>query len=67
MSSHNPAKAQRIRDRIGIVKQGRLIREQSICKDSRLGSTTFKVTFVKPSDSQLCKAARELKFVSQAW
>lgn len=65
ISSHNLTEAQRICDRIGIVKQGRLIHEQSMTGDARLGSSTFKIKFVKSSDLKLCKAARELKFVSQ--
>jgi ABC-2 type transport system ATP-binding protein len=65
MSSHNLSEAQRICDRIGIIKQGRLIQEQSIEEDLNLGSTTFKISFVKPADLKLCKNSRELKFISQ--
>ncbi|MDL2341809.1 MAG: ABC transporter ATP-binding protein [Patescibacteria group bacterium] len=65
MSSHNLTEAQRICDRIGIIKRGRLIREESIGSDARLGATTFKVKFSTASDLKLSKAAAGLKFVSQ--
>jgi len=43
MSSHNLAEAQRVCDRIGIIKHGKLIREQSVGEDTELGKTIFRV------------------------
>ena len=41
VSSHNLTEAQRMCDRVGIIKHGRLIREYSIKDDTNLGSITF--------------------------
>ena len=65
MSSHNLVEAQRICDRIGIIKHGRLIQEQIISEDTELGTIVFKVTFAQPSDLNHCKTAHGLAFVSQ--
>lgn len=65
MSSHNLAEAQRICDRIGIIKHGKLIHEQTMSQDNTLGTVIFKVMFANPADLVKCKTASGLKFVSQ--
>ncbi len=65
MSSHNLAEAERVCDRIGIIKHGKLIHEQSIGKDTSLGTIVFKVKFAKASDLEHSKSAHGLRFVSQ--
>ncbi len=65
MSSHNMAEAERVCDRIGIIKHGKLIHEQSISEDTSLGTIVFKVTFAKPTDLDKSKTAPGLKFVSR--
>jgi ABC-2 type transport system ATP-binding protein len=57
MSSHNLAEAQRVCDRIGIIKHGKLIHEQSMGDDSLVNKTTFRITLAKPADvARLSKA-----------
>ncbi len=65
MSSHNLAEAQRICDRIGIIKRGKLIREQSISDDTDLGMTTFRVVLARPDAVVQLKRSQHLTFVSQ--
>ena len=48
LSSHNLAEAQRMCDRVGIIKHGKLIREQEIGNDTQLGQTLLHVGFSKP-------------------
>lgn len=65
MSSHNLAEAQRICDRIGIIKHGRLIREQTIGTDTQLGKPTFRVVLATPAALTKLKSAPHLTFLSQ--
>ena len=65
MSSHNLAEAQRICDRIGIIKHGKLIHEQSMSQDNTLDTVIFKVVFAKSFELTQSKTAPGLKFVSQ--
>lgn len=65
MSSHNLAEAQRICDRIGIIKRGKLIREQAISDDTTLGTTTFRVVLARPETIAQLKRSQHLTFVSQ--
>lgn len=44
VSSHNLGEAQRMCDRIGIIKHGRLIHEQTVQGDSSLAAPVFRVT-----------------------
>ncbi len=64
VSSHNLAETQRMCDRVGIIKHGRLIREQLIKGDESLGGLTFRVVLSHPSDIVKLKANRALKFIS---
>jgi ABC-2 type transport system ATP-binding protein len=45
LSSHNLSEAQRICDRVGIIKHGQLIHEQTIGSDRQLGQSILNVTF----------------------
>jgi len=65
MSSHNLAEAQRVCDRVGIIKHGKLIREQAVNGDGELGKTVFRVLLATPSALERLKKAPHLKFLSQ--
>lgn len=65
MSSHNLAEAQRVCDRIGILKHGKLIREQVIGQDTQLGKPTFRVVLATPHALAQLKSAPHLTFLSQ--
>ncbi|QQS69527.1 ABC transporter ATP-binding protein [Candidatus Saccharibacteria bacterium] len=64
VSSHNLAEAQRMCDRVGIIKHGRLIHEQSVKNDENLATTTFRVVLAHPKDADKLRANRALKFIS---
>lgn len=64
VSSHNLTEAQRMCDRVGIIKHGRLIREYSIKDDTNLGSITFRVVLTHPRDAEKLKANRAIKLLS---
>ncbi|MEO8105144.1 MAG: ABC transporter ATP-binding protein [Candidatus Saccharibacteria bacterium] len=66
MSSHNLAEAQRICDRIGIVRHGKLVHEQTLNHDATLAKTIFKVIFTDPAELQKSKSAKGLKFLSNS-
>lgn len=65
MSSHNLTEAQRVCDRIGIIKHGKLIHEQVITGDSPLSKPTFRVVLANAADGAKIKKAAHLTFVSQ--
>lgn len=65
MSSHNLAEAQRACDRVGIIKQGRLIHEQSVDTKSDLGLPVFYVTLGSHQEAVKLKKASHLKFISE--
>jgi ABC-2 type transport system ATP-binding protein len=65
MSSHNLVEAQRVCDRIGIIKHGKLIHEQAITGETLLGKTTFRIVLAKPEDTDKLKKTAYLTFVSQ--
>ena len=64
MSSHNLVEAQRSCDRIGIIKHGKLIKEQVIGQDTTFDTIVFKVVFSKPADLTHAKDVAALKFLS---
>ena len=66
MSSHNLAEAQRICDRIGIIKHGKLIREQAVDNSAELGIPVFRVTLRDHAAISKLKTAPHLKLISQA-
>ena len=55
MSSHNLAEAQRVCERVGIIKQGRLIHEQAIAHDTNLTKPTFQVSLKSKVPESLLK------------
>ncbi|HSX36902.1 MAG TPA: ABC transporter ATP-binding protein [Patescibacteria group bacterium] len=65
MSSHNLAEAQRVCDRVGIIKAGRLLREQAVQDDADLGGTVLRVRFKSPEVIGKVKRASAVKVVSQ--
>ncbi|MDB5175978.1 MAG: transporter ATP-binding protein [Candidatus Saccharibacteria bacterium] len=65
MSSHSFAEAEKTCDRIGIIRQGRLVLEQKISAESSLDTVIFRVTFVKSASLTDSKSASGLTFVSQ--
>lgn len=65
LSSHNLSEAQRICDRVGIIKHGKLIREQTIDDLSELGAPIYRITLTSADDAAKLQKARELKFISQ--
>lgn len=64
VSSHNLAEAQRMCDRVGIIKHGRLIHEQSVKGDTNLGGTTFRVVLKHSTDVDKLKHEPALKVIS---
>lgn len=64
MSSHNLTEAQRVCDRIGIIKHGKLIREQVISADSELGKVSFRLVLGHASEVAQLKKAASLKVIS---
>jgi ABC-2 type transport system ATP-binding protein len=50
VSSHNLAEAQRMCDRIGIIKHGRLIHEQAVTDNDSASKPTFRVVLVNEKD-----------------
>lgn len=65
MSSHNLAEAQRICDRVGIIKLGKLIREQPINQLNNLALPVFKVRFDKQIDLATFRSNAGLTVLSQ--
>jgi ABC-2 type transport system ATP-binding protein len=64
VSSHNLAETQRMCDRIGIIKHGKLIREQSIKDDTSLGAPTFRVVLGSDKPAEKLRTSKILKVVS---
>lgn len=65
LSSHNLAEAQRICDRIGIIKQGRLVHEQKVDDESLLNTPVFVLTLGEKSDIQKLKTSKALEVLRQ--
>jgi ABC-2 type transport system ATP-binding protein len=65
MSSHNLTEAQTVCDRVGIIKNGKLIREQSMAEQQSLSGTTFRVVLSKASTIHKLQHTPHIKFVSQ--
>jgi len=65
MSSHNLAEAQRVCDRIGIVKHGKLIHEQTMGSGTELTKPIFRVVPTLDTDVARLKKVPHLKFLSE--
>lgn len=64
MSSHNLVEAQTLCDRIGIIKHGKLIREEAIGAHGTLAKTIFKVSLSDAHDLPRLKTAAHLSWLS---
>lgn len=65
MSSHNLAEAQRVCDRIGIIKHGKLVREQATGPDTHLSKPIFRVVLGSSKDTAHIKSIGHLTFLGQ--
>ncbi len=65
MSSHNLAEAQGLCDRVGIIKHGKLVREQAVADMGSLTTPTFTVTFRNHTSVEAVKSAQALKILEQ--
>lgn len=65
LSSHNLAETQRICDRVGIIKAGKLIREQTIDELSDLAHAVYRITLGGAADVAKLQASKQLKLVSR--
>ncbi|MFZ1249132.1 MAG: ABC transporter ATP-binding protein [Candidatus Saccharimonadales bacterium] len=64
VSSHNLAEAQRMCDRVGIIKHGKLVHEQSMKGEADLGFVSFRLVLAHPKDVEKLKSNRAIKLVS---
>jgi ABC-2 type transport system ATP-binding protein len=65
VSSHNLAETQRMCNRVGIIKHGRLIHEQDIKADEAFGAPVFRVVLKGEAAAKKLAASDELKIISQ--
>lgn len=65
MSSHNLAEAQGLCDRVGIIKHGKLVREQAVADMGSLTTPTFTITFRSHKSLDAIKAEKALKILEQ--
>ena len=65
VSSHNLAEAQRMCDRVGIIKHGRLIHEQDIKDDEAFGVPVFRVVLKNEAAAKKLAAQSVTKVISQ--
>lgn len=65
MSSHNLTEAQHICNRIGIIRQGILVHEQTLDGGTVLAASVFEVTFAKPAQLRECLKSSAVELVSQ--
>jgi ABC-2 type transport system ATP-binding protein len=64
ISSHNLAEAQRMCHRVGIIKHGKLIREQAIKDDASLGTATYRVVLKDATVAKQLRKNPTLKILS---
>ena len=65
VSSHNLAEAQRMCDRVGIIKHGRLIHEQDIKDDEAFGVPVFRVVLKNEAAAKKLAAQSVAKVIGQ--
>lgn len=63
-SSHNLAEVQRVCDRIGFIREGKLIREQTMADLAATAAHTFDVTFAKPAPLSELQHIKNAKLTS---
>lgn len=66
MSSHNLAEAGALCDRVGIIKHGKLIHEQTVDTGAMLSVPIFRVTFKDHAALQGIRGDKAISFMSQA-
>lgn len=64
VSSHNLAETQRMCDRVGIIKRGKLIHEQAISSDTSLGAPIFRIVLKHAKQAPKLHQHPELKIIS---
>lgn len=65
LSSHNLAEAQRICDRVGIIKSGKLIREQAVSAGAALGKPVFRLVLAQAAvDLAKLNASKQIRILS---
>lgn len=64
LSSHNLTEAQRVCDRIGIIKDGTLVREEIVGASSKLQQPILIVTVKNEKDITLAKSAKSITIFS---
>ncbi|MBL8121435.1 ABC transporter ATP-binding protein [Candidatus Saccharibacteria bacterium] len=64
VSSHNLSETQRMCDRVGIIKHGKLIHEQNISDDMTFGAPVFRVVLKDQKQAKRLKSQSVLKVVS---
>lgn len=64
VSSHNLAEAQRMCTKVGIIKHGRLIREQAIHNETSLSTPVFRIVCADKADITRLGAQKTLKVLS---
>lgn len=64
MSSHNLTEAQRICNRIGIVRRGVLVHEQDMNQTQSLPVNVFRIVFTNPNHFKQCSTSSELVLLS---
>ena len=65
VSSHNLAETQRMCDRVGIIKHGKLIREQSVKGDLSLGSITIRIVLADAKQIEYLSNQKSVKILSR--
>ena len=65
ISSHNLAETQRMCDRIGIIKHGKLIREQPVKGDALLKGVTFRIVLTSAKQAADLRSKKAIKVLSQ--
>lgn len=65
LSSHNLSETQRMCDRIGIIKHGKLVREQTMDELTDLGAPVFKIRLNDPKQLEQLKRAAGLRLIAQ--
>lgn len=66
MSSHNLGEAERICDRIGVIKNGKLIHEQALGGDAQLATPRYHVVFASEASSKLAAGSASLHVLEHA-
>jgi ABC-2 type transport system ATP-binding protein len=64
VSSHNLSEAERMCDRIGIIRHGKLVHEQNMKSGTRLGGTTIVVTYANTDATKALTKSNVLSIIS---